>query len=69
MEQAKTRKLVDEIVITVKPYRMKRIMGWGASCNSCTGVDMARNKKDGRQAGIDHAVKFHRGQARMREIA
>lgn len=59
-------KMVDEIVVTVRALRAKRITPWGAFCNSCGYIGAGKNKKRGVRVGVDHANAAHRGQATLR---
>jgi hypothetical protein len=61
-------RLVDEIIITVKNFKMKRTTSWGISCNACTGTDLSKNINMARSDAVRHAREKHKGRAQIREV-
>lgn len=65
MQELQKQKIVDEVVILVKPVRAKRITPWRAFCNSCGPLQAGKNKKLGVAIGTQHANEKHKGMATL----
>lgn len=59
------QKLVEEIQISLRSIRLKRITAWAVTCNSCSGQELVNKKPKAFDVAVKHAKTSHLGQARI----